>query len=75
MNPHIIGRYEGEENGPLIIALGGIHGNEHAGPEAIKEVLKLLEMEKSRFPEFQYHGTFLGVVGNLEALRQKKTFH
>jgi len=74
MESRIIGRYHGDKTGPFLICIGGIHGNEPAGILAIKEVLRLLGQEKSHFPDFTYHGTFLGIRGNLEALRQKKRF-
>jgi len=74
MEQRIIGRFEGDTSGPLLICIGGIHGNEPAGITAIEEVLRLLEKEKVDFPDFAYHGTFLGIRGNLEALKQKKRF-
>ena len=74
MEERIIGRYETREKGPLLICIGGIHGNEHAGVEAIEEVLRLLSIEIIKNPGFQYKGTFIGIRGNLAALRDKKRF-
>src|SRR5688572_1958104 len=70
----IIGKYEGQEPGPLLICIGGIHGNEPAGISAIEDVLQLLILERQVNPAFQYHGTFIGIRGNLAALGQKKRF-
>jgi succinylglutamate desuccinylase len=74
MEQRIIGRFGDGQEGPLLIAIGGIHGNEPAGVLAIKEVLRLLNKEKTDFPDFSYTGSFLGIKGNLEALHQKKRF-
>lgn len=70
----IIGRYDGKEKGPLLICIGGIHGNEHAGVEAIEEVFRLLHKEPHTNPSFHYRGSFIGIRGNLEALQQRKRF-
>ncbi len=74
MEKRIIGRFDGERKGGLLICIGGIHGNEPAGIKAIGEVFRLLEKEKNDFPDFHYIGSFLGLRGNLAALRQKKRF-
>lgn len=74
MKQRIIGSYTGDTEGPLLICIGGIHGNEPAGIVAIDEVLQWLENQKLNFPNFNYRGAFLGLKGNLEAIRQKKRF-
>lgn len=70
----IIGRYEGEGQGPLFICLGAMHGNEPAGVKAIELVLKMLEVEPIRHPQFRYRGNFVGLVGNLKAYQEGKRF-
>lgn len=74
MNERIIGSFEGRQHGPLLICIGGMHGNEHAGIEAIEEVLRLLEEENNVHPDFIYSGTFYGLRGNLKALAANKRF-
>ncbi|HJW31143.1 MAG TPA: succinylglutamate desuccinylase/aspartoacylase family protein [Saprospiraceae bacterium] len=74
MEQRIIGEYKGHPDGPLLICIGGMHGNEHAGIQAIEEVLRLLQQEKELHPEFEYAGTFLGIRGNLQAIHQNKRF-
>jgi succinylglutamate desuccinylase len=74
MEGRIIGRYEGEGPGPLLICIGGMHGNETAGIEAIMEVLRLLSIEKEFNPDFHYKGTFLGILGNLPAIEIGQRF-
>jgi len=74
MNERIIGRYDNRVKGPLLIAIGGIHGNEPAGIQAIQEVLRLLDEEPVTNPGFTYKGAFLGIRGNLEAIRSEKRF-
>jgi succinylglutamate desuccinylase len=74
MEDRIIGRLRGPKTGPLLIAIGGVHGNELAGVSAIEKVFQLLFLEKQAHPGFAYQGTFLGVRGNLQALMQSKRF-
>lgn len=65
----IIGDLKGSKEGPTVIALAGIHGNEPTGIEAIRHVIEKLESKKENF-----RGRFLGLIGNIEALQQKKRF-
>lgn len=64
----VIGVYTGEEKGPLLICFGGIHGNEHAGIEALEEVFERLEAEPIKNQSFQFRGRMVGLRGNLQAL-------
>lgn len=73
-NNRVIGRFKGHEEGPLLIAIGGLHGNEKAGVNAISIMLKMLEVEPLANPRFRYRGNFLGIIGNLRALQSKKRF-
>ena len=74
MESRIIDRYTGSIEGPLFICIGGMHGNEPSGVEAIKEVFHLLKIEPDSNPDFQYKGVFLGLRGNLAALETKQRF-
>ena len=65
----IIGDLRGEHAGPTLIALCGIHGNEPSGIEAIEHIFEKLRTKKGKF-----HGRFLGIIGNIEALREEKRF-
>ncbi|WP_421775464.1 succinylglutamate desuccinylase/aspartoacylase family protein [Gracilimonas sp.] len=65
----IIGDLNGAEAGPTVIALAGIHGNEPTGIEAIRHIIEKLESKKGAFK-----GRFLGLIGNIEALQQRKRF-
>lgn len=58
-----IGSYAGEGDGPIIVAVCGIHGNEPAGALAAEQVLE--ELRKRR-PAFR--GEFVAFGGNLAAL-------
>ena len=66
----IIGRYTGDKKGPLLICLGGLHGNEPSGVMAIDLLMKMLEVEPITNPDFNYCGRMLGVRGNLKALER-----
>ncbi|NNF36038.1 MAG: hypothetical protein HKN68_18155 [Saprospiraceae bacterium] len=70
----IIGRYEGEKGGPLLVVLGGMHGNEPAGIKAIDLMCKMLEVEPITNPSFHFKGTFMGLIGNLQAVKANKRF-
>ena len=66
----IIGTYSQGMPGPMMICIGGMHGNEKAGVKAIELMVKMLEVEPITNPEFKFHGTFIGIIGNLEAYSQ-----
>ncbi|MEP6647054.1 MAG: succinylglutamate desuccinylase/aspartoacylase family protein [Saprospiraceae bacterium] len=74
MDSRIIGRYEGREKGPLLICIGGMHGNEPSAIKAIGEVFRLLAVEPDLNPSFHYRGAMIGVRGNLAALKLKQRF-
>ncbi len=69
-----IGEYIGQEKGPLVICIGGIHGNEHAGIKALKSVLIMLQQEPLKNPNFIYKGKFIAIHGNLSAIKLKRRF-
>lgn len=58
-----LGRYSGKQPGPLVICIGGIHGNEPAGALALEIVLKKLH---EATPPFL--GEFIALAGNVNAL-------
>lgn len=70
MRNRIIGSYEGEEKGPLIILIGGMHGNEPAGVKAIDLFLKMLEVEPITNVDFKFKGKVVGIHGNLKAFNK-----
>ncbi|MEL6810173.1 MAG: succinylglutamate desuccinylase/aspartoacylase family protein [Bacteroidota bacterium] len=59
----IIGKYQGNQKGPTLIFMAGIHGNEPSGVFAIKTVLDELEGKKANVA-----GTVYAICGNLGAL-------
>ena len=70
----IIGKHEGQDKGPLLICIGGMHGNEWAGIRAIDMMSKMLEVEPVTNPGFRYRGVFLGLAGNVHALKKRKRY-
>ncbi len=70
----VITKYVGSKPGPLLIVLGGMHGNEPAGIRAIEIMGKMLEMEPITNLDFVYRGSFMGLIGNLKALQENKRF-
>lgn len=65
----ILGHIKGRRNGPTVVFLGGIHGNEPAGVIALKQVFEELNGNQESL-----HGEFIGIVGNLKALRKEVRF-
>ncbi len=70
----IIGRFDGAEGGPLLIAIGAMHGNEPAGVLAVEQLLEMLAFERINRPDFMYRGRFVGVIGNRQAYAKKRRF-
>lgn len=70
----IIGHYRGADAGPLVVAIGGIHGNETAGVRALEHLFEMLEIEPLINPTFNFKGELLALRGNVTALREGKRF-
>lgn len=70
----VIGKYTHQQPGAMLIAIGGMHGNEVAGVKAIETLLQMLENEPNKNPNFEFSGTFVGLIGNLRAYQQKQRF-
>ncbi len=70
----LIGKYSGQQKGPLLICLGGMHGNEPAGVAALEVLFSLLEREPLSNPGFSFRGRILGLRGNVRALRNGTRF-
>lgn len=65
----ILGKYEGEKGGPLLLITAGVHGNEPSGVRALLEVFKELEEKHPLM-----NGTFIGIAGNQKALKHDQRF-
>ncbi len=61
----LIGVYDQGCQGPTLVCLGGVHGNEPAGIHAAKRVFETLTKQR-----IAIRGRMVGVIGNVEALRQ-----
>lgn len=64
----VIGRY-GDGDGPLLLCLGALHGNEPAGVVALRRLFRTLELR-----QIPVHGTIVGLTGNLAAYSQNRRF-
>jgi hypothetical protein len=65
----ILGRVEGVKKSPTVIAIGGIHGNERAGLNALLQVFKTIEEDNISFK-----GNFYGIAGNINAISENIRF-
>ena len=70
----IIAEYYGGKSGPLLIAIGAMHGNEPMGIKAIAMLEKMLDVEPITNPGFEFHGSFIGMIGNLSAYKRNERF-
>ena len=59
--PRVVAHLRGKERGPMLIVLGGIHGNEPAGLHALEPILERLSLD---------HGDFVALSGNRAALAE-----
>jgi succinylglutamate desuccinylase len=66
---HVIGRFVGSEPGPLVLCVGGLHGNEPSGVDALDRVFG--ELSEARMP---FRGEAVGLAGNLVALADGRRF-
>ncbi|MEE8061755.1 MAG: succinylglutamate desuccinylase/aspartoacylase family protein [Gemmatimonadales bacterium] len=65
LEARILGRLDGARSGPVLLCVGGMHGNEPTGVIALKRVLQTIEDES-----YELGGTFVALVGNRTALAQ-----
>lgn len=66
---HLLGRFRGSAAGPLLVCIGGIHGNEPAGVAALERVLASLARDRVPF-----RGQLVALRGNLAALERRRRF-
>lgn len=70
MDNRIIGELGTKKNdGPLLIFVGGVHGNEEQGLIALENVFSKLKTHKSEFK-----GRAIAIRGNLQAIAQNKRY-
>ncbi len=67
--PRILGSYGGDSPGPLVIGIGGMHGNEPAGALALQRALEIL-----RAHDVPFRGKLVGFAGNRAALAQGRRY-
>lgn len=70
----IINSYTEGREGPLLVVLGAMHGNEAAGVKAIEQVFKRIDDEPNHNPNFYFDGKMIGLIGNLKAYKKKVRF-
>lgn len=70
----VIGSFQGQNDGALVLAFGALHGNEPAGVRAIEEVIQMLQQEVANSPDFIFYGKFVGILGNRRAYEEGARF-
>ncbi len=68
--PRVLGCVDGPEPGPILIIVGGLHGNEPAGVKALQRVLPQLAADAGGL----VCGRVIGLAGNRKALRRKQRY-
>lgn len=68
--PGLIGSLRGERSGPLLVCVGGVHGNEPAGVRALESVLDQLRGADAPATS----GLLVALAGNLGALEASVRF-
>lgn len=69
-----IGEYTQGLDGPLVIVLAGVHGNEPAGVDALTELFHMLEREPLLNPGFTFCGKLIGLIGNTRAFQKRQRY-
>lgn len=69
-----IGSYTGEADGPFLVCVAGIHGNEPAGVRALEALFERLEAEPLHNPGFRFRGQILALRGNVQALNKGQRY-
>ena len=64
-----IGWVEGASAGPLLLCVGGLHGNEPASVRALEMAVPLLRSRRAKLT-----GDFVAVVGNVQALAAHRRY-
>ncbi|MCW5924084.1 MAG: succinylglutamate desuccinylase/aspartoacylase family protein [Saprospiraceae bacterium] len=70
----IIGKFGGEHPGALVLVFGALHGNEPAGVKALEAVFQMLHETANSHPDFVFHGTLVGMLGNRKAYEIRQRF-
>ncbi|HLT93279.1 MAG TPA: succinylglutamate desuccinylase/aspartoacylase family protein [Membranihabitans sp.] len=70
----LIGVFDEGHRGPLIIMIGGLHGNEKAGVTALEYLIKMLEVEHITNETFRFEGRLIAMKGNIQALKKHKRY-
>lgn len=65
----IIGEFHGDEDGPVLVFFGGIHGNESSGVVALMEVMDEIHRLKPKIK-----GSIYALAGNMNALEKEQRF-
>lgn len=65
----VLGHVRGPSAGPTFVGVGGLHGNEPAGVEALGRVAERLHSMRGRV-----RGEFVALAGNLTALRRGRRY-
>ena len=64
-----IGEFHGNEEGPVLVLFGGVHGNESAGVVALIQVMDEIKRFKPRI-----RGSIYAVAGNMHSLEKQQRF-
>lgn len=70
----VIGRYNGTDNGTLVVFSAAMHGNERAGVVGLGKLFRYLEERSKTDVKMHIHGKIIGLTGNEKAFKSGKRF-
>ena len=65
----IIGKIKGKNKGPLVLLVGGVHGNEKESLKALDRVFERISKEA-----LDIHGEIVGIRGNEQAIQKNQRY-
>lgn len=65
----MIGEFHGDDEGPVLVLFGGVHGNECAGVVALMQVMDEIKRLKP-----QIRGSIYAIAGNMHSLERQQRF-
>jgi succinylglutamate desuccinylase len=65
----VIDRLEGDPAGPVLVVVGGVHGNEPAGVDAQRTVFARVRRDQPTL-----RGSIVGLIGNVRALAARRRY-
>jgi succinylglutamate desuccinylase len=70
----VIGKYNGIDNGTLVVFTAAMHGNERAGVDGLRKLFRYLEEQSENDLRSSVQGKIIGLTGNEKAFKSGKRY-